>query len=109
MRERVAADKSGMLDMLLRRTSTPAFVLDNLVLAAFGVSLKVDDRGLFDQLAELSRHRNAIVHEGQFADGCPLSGKSSPDRLRVIRLVGCEDHLKGRCCGSVAYTVGASR
>ena len=74
MRERVAADKSGMLDMLLRRTSTPAFVLDNLVLAAFGVSLKVDDRGLFDQLAELSRHRNAIVHEGQFADGVPFQG-----------------------------------
>lgn len=75
MRERVAEGRAVMLDMLLRRTSTPTFILDELMLAAFGVSLRANDRALFDRVRELSRHRNAIVHEGRFADGVPFQGE----------------------------------
>lgn len=73
MRARVHADKAELLSVLLEKTSSPAFMLDTVMEAAFGVTLKQSDNALFKKVQALAAQRNSVVHEGKFT-GKPFLG-----------------------------------
>lgn len=65
IQDRVPADGQAMAKMILRRRSNLPELLDEVLLATLGVSLKKENRALFARVEALADQRNAIIHAGQ--------------------------------------------
>lgn len=65
IRDRVSPEKKALTDLVLSRRSNLPELLDEVMLATLGVSLKKSDAALYERVKELSAQRNAIVHRGR--------------------------------------------
>jgi len=70
--ERVHPDRAALLKMLMDRTSTLPFMLGDLMLAAFDMSLRTDDLALFERVRLLAKERNKVAHEGAEVDAAAV-------------------------------------
>jgi hypothetical protein len=69
MREKVPASRAELLDLVLRRVSNLEQLLDGPLPAALDVSLKETNRELYDEVSQLGKLRNRIVHRGEQVEG----------------------------------------
>ncbi|MFE4951059.1 hypothetical protein ACFQ9V_13235 [Leifsonia sp. NPDC056665] len=65
IRDRVSAEKKALADLVLSRRSNLPELLDEVLLATIGVSLRKADADLYGRVKALSEQRNAIVHRGR--------------------------------------------
>lgn len=65
IQDRVHADGRAMANMILSRRSNLPELLDEVLLATLGVSLKKENGELFKTVASLAAQRNAIIHGGR--------------------------------------------
>lgn len=72
MAGRVSTDRSKLMTMMLNRTSGLPFILDEVLDAAFDLSLKQADIALWERVRKLVKQRNAVVHEGAEVDAAEV-------------------------------------
>lgn len=75
MTEHISPDRAKLLQMMLERTSGLPFILDEVLEASFGLSLKVADFDLWERVRKLMKQRNAVVHEGAEVDASAVAGR----------------------------------
>ena len=68
MAERVSADRARLMQMALKATSSLVYILDEVLDASFGISLKTVDFDLWERVRKLMKQRNTVVHEGAEVD-----------------------------------------
>ena len=103
IRERVSPEKKALTDLVLSRRSNLPELLDEVMLATLGVSLKKADANLYERVRQLSAQRNAIVHRGR--RNAQLKGPHMPTQA-VSSLFEWLDALPG---ASAADTDGFPR
>lgn len=81
IKERVSPDRAKLTAMMMKRTSNVAFILDEVLEAACGLSLRVSDPELWGRVDRLRSQRNAVVHAGAEVDAAVLNYR--PARIGV--------------------------
>lgn len=74
MRKQVDATRAALLRLLLKKSSTLRFILHEVALAAFDISLKDSNPDLYKRVDAVAFQRNRVVHEGMPYDGSSLQG-----------------------------------